>query len=37
MLLNKWNYQTHKYDKVEIPDCYNCKTYTKFKRLYKNR
>lgn len=28
MLLNKWNYQTHKYDKVEIPDCYNCKTYS---------
>lgn len=28
MILNKWNYNTHSYDKVNISDVYNCKTYS---------
>lgn len=28
MTLNKWNYETRTYDKYEIPDDWNCKTYS---------
>lgn len=28
MILRKWNYKTHKYEPYEIPDNWNCKTYS---------
>ena len=28
MQLNKWNYETHNYDKIEVPDGWNIKTYS---------
>lgn len=28
MILNRWNYKTHSYNKEKIPNCYNCKTYS---------
>lgn len=27
MVLNKWNYKTHKYDKYEVPNDWKCTTY----------
>ena len=28
MILNKWNYETHKYDQYSVPDEWNCQTYS---------
>lgn len=28
MILNKWNYETHEYDKIEVPDSWNVKSYS---------
>jgi len=28
MILNKWNYKKHIYEPYEIPDEWNCKTYS---------
>lgn len=28
MILKKWNYKKHEYDPYEIPDEWNCKTYS---------
>lgn len=28
MKLNKWNYKTKEYDVVEVPEDYECKSYT---------
>jgi hypothetical protein len=28
MILNKWNYDIHDYEPYEVPDDWNCKTYS---------
>ena len=28
MILNKWNYKTHKYNPYIVSDAWNCKTYS---------
>ena len=28
MILRKWNYKNHDYDNYEVPDEWNCKTYS---------
>lgn len=30
MLLNKWNYEKHSYDLIDVPDDWNCSTYEYF-------